>query len=407
MKLLGAGLKSLIGSSAAGSSGAGAVSALWTFPSIVSAALLIAWAAEAAQFLISQGLALAILAWLQTLPEFAVEAVIAYEAPRMPNGVALISANFTGSLRLLVGLAWPAIYVIAALSCRRKHKRPLMEIRLEPEHSVQVVTLIVPLLYFTYIWAKGTLTIFDSVALTFIYLVFLFVVNRIPPQGEEKMEDMEAIPRTILRQKPWLRNTIIAGLFLAGGAILYFVADPFLHSLLALAVSLGMSQYMFVQWVAPFLSEFPESGSAFYWARKITGAPVALMNMVSSNINQWTMLVAMIPIVYSFSLGGVSTVHFDEHQRIEILLTMSQSALGLILLLNMSFAWYEAVGIFVLWFAQMLVPPIHVYVTAIYFGWCLIEIGFVLAGRKKFRAFGVFAEMWRTHVRAPRGRFRR
>jgi len=73
----------------------------------------------------------------------------------------------------------------------------------------------------------------------------------------------------------------------------------------------------------------------------------------------------------------------------------------------MSFAWYEAMGIFVLWFAQLLVPPIHVYVTAIYFGWCLIEIGFVLAGRKKFRAFGIFAEVWRTHVTAPRGRFRR
>src|SRR5262245_58326311 len=58
----------------------GAVSALWTFPSVLGSAVLIAWAAEAAQFLVSQGLALAILAWLQTLPEFAVEAVIAWQA---------------------------------------------------------------------------------------------------------------------------------------------------------------------------------------------------------------------------------------------------------------------------------------------------------------------------------------
>ena len=59
---------------------AGAASALWTFPSVLGSAMLIAWAAEAAQFLVSQGLALAILAWLQTLPEFAVEAVIAWQA---------------------------------------------------------------------------------------------------------------------------------------------------------------------------------------------------------------------------------------------------------------------------------------------------------------------------------------
>ncbi|HEY9425923.1 MAG TPA: hypothetical protein VIR34_02120, partial [Gemmatimonadaceae bacterium] len=55
-------------------------STLWTFPSMLLSAFLVAWGAEAAQFLISQGLALAILAWLQTLPEFAVEAVIAWEA---------------------------------------------------------------------------------------------------------------------------------------------------------------------------------------------------------------------------------------------------------------------------------------------------------------------------------------
>src|SRR5216117_3050915 len=114
--------------------GGAALAALWTFPSMLLSAFLVAWGAEAAQFLISQGLALAILAWLQTLPEFAVEAVIAWKAPRIPNGIALISANFTGSLRLLVGLAWPMIYVIAAWGCRRRRGTPLREIRLETEH---------------------------------------------------------------------------------------------------------------------------------------------------------------------------------------------------------------------------------------------------------------------------------
>src|SRR5215471_21085116 len=92
----------------------GAASATWTFPSVLGSAMLIAWAAEAAQFLISQGLALALLAWLQTLPEFAVEAVIAWQAGRhaadpaispamKSHATASMSANLTGSLRLLVG----------------------------------------------------------------------------------------------------------------------------------------------------------------------------------------------------------------------------------------------------------------------------------------------------------------
>src|SRR5260370_28974727 len=91
-----------------------ALSALWTFPSIIFSAFVIAWGAEAAQFLMSQGLALAILAWLQTLPEFAVEAVIAWRAGKDPSRTHLAIPNFTGNLRLLVLLGRPMIYFVAA-----------------------------------------------------------------------------------------------------------------------------------------------------------------------------------------------------------------------------------------------------------------------------------------------------
>src|SRR2546427_12711580 len=47
----------------------------WPFPTVVVSAFLISWGAECAQFLVSQGMALAILAWLQALPEFAVEEI--------------------------------------------------------------------------------------------------------------------------------------------------------------------------------------------------------------------------------------------------------------------------------------------------------------------------------------------
>ena len=93
----------------------GALSALWTFPAIILAAMLITWAAECGQFFISQGLALAVLAWIQTLPEFAVEAVIALDAAKDPSKMHLITANFTGSLRLFVGLGWPMVYFVALI----------------------------------------------------------------------------------------------------------------------------------------------------------------------------------------------------------------------------------------------------------------------------------------------------
>ena len=381
-----------------GAAKAGAVHSLWTFPAIVGSSMMIAWAAESAQFFISQGLSLAILAWVQTLPEFAIEAVIAWNAPKMTNGIALVSANLTGSLRLLVGLGWPMIYGTAALFHRKKYRKPLKEIKLEPEHSVEIIALLLPLAYFLFIVAKGTLSAVDGLVLFAFYVAYLLVLKKIPPKEQEEASEAEWPIRRIVAMAPWKRNFNIGWLFAGGALIIYFSAEPFLHSMLALAVSLGVSQYVFVQWVAPFLSEFPEKLSAFYWARKITHAPMALMNMVSSNINQWTMLAGMIPFVYAWSAGAWVPLAFDEHQRWELLLTIAQSALGFCLLVNMTFAWHEAALIFALWLIQFIFPDTRIAIAAIYGLWTVGEVAAWLGGVKKALAFSEFGRLFRERV---------
>ena len=201
----------------------------------------------------------------------------------------------------------------------------------------------------------------------------------------------------ILKQKPANRNLAIASLFIFGGIWLYLVAEPFLHSMLALATFLGVSQFIFIQWVSPFLSEFPEKVTAFNWARTVKKAPMALMNMVSSNINQWTVLVAMIPIVYSISIGKVSVIHFDSHQKVEIFLTIAQSALGMILLANMEFRWYEALGLFSLWFLQFVMPSLREEITWVYLFWIYVELILAFVGKRKITAFSEFRELIRKH----------
>jgi len=445
LKALSSPIKTVMAWAAPTTTSAGAASALWTFPSVLGSAMLIAWAAEAAQFLVSQGLALAILAWLQTLPEFAVEAVIAWQAGEtvrnstnvfeIQHATALMTANFTGSLRLLVGLGWPMIYVTAAIFHRRQSRRRLREIKLEREHAVEVVFLFICIAYFVIVWWKGTLTMLDTALLSLIYGVYLYFLNKIPPQEEEKMDELDRIPRFILRQRRALRNAIIVGLFAGGGLILYFAAHPFLDSLKAIAVGLGLSTFVFVQWVAPFLSEFPEKVSAFNWARRVTQAPLALMNMVSSNINQWTMLVAMLPIAYALALGQVGVITFDEHQRLEILLTIGQSLLGAVLLANMRFSWWEALLLFTLWLVQFVLSGFEapavvmpgmgehnslavrlaawlsvnveqvetlahqgkLLITAIYFAWVSLTIAVAVKRRNVFAAFSIFPRLMREH----------
>jgi len=358
-------------------------SAFWTFPSILVSAFIIAWGAEAAQFLISQGLALAILAWLQTLPEFAVEAVIAWNAGKDPSQTHLAIANFTGSLRLLVGLGWPMIYFVAAAFGWKKQRR-FVRLELEPEHSVEVFGLLLPILYFVFIWWKGSLSLWDAFPLTFFYAVYLWVLWKIPPQEEteESLEDLGVVPRKILALEPRMRNAAIWALFVAGGLILYFSAHPFLNSMLAIASTMGVSTFVFVQWVAPFLSEFPEKLSAFYWARKVSTASVALMNMVSSNINQWSILSAMIPVLFVISAGEIKPLVFDEFQRHEIILTILQSFLGFLLLLNLELVMYEALILFVFWAVQFFVPSIREEMIWVYAGWCALEMVKMLFARK-------------------------
>lgn len=380
--------------STASAATSGAIAALWTFPSILLSAFLVAWGAEAAQFMISQGLALAILAWLQTLPEFAVEAVIAWEAGKDPTKTHLAIANFTGAIRLLLGLGWPMIYFVAAFSAMHAQKtRVWTEIHLDDEHAVEVVCLSPPLLYFFWVWYKGSLSLVDAGILTGLYIVYLAILWKIPPKNEESMDDVGRVPRAVLRLKSRMRWAAIISLFAAGGTLLYFTAHPFLNSMLALATAFGVSHFVFVQWVAPFLSEFPEKVSAFYWARKISSAPMALMNMVSSNINQWTVLAAMIPIVYSLSIGEVSALPFDGDQRHEILITILQSVLGVLILSNMRFAFWEAAALFVLWFAQFLSPGLRDEISWVYAGWAGMLVVDSIADPTRWRAQILFYQL--------------
>jgi cation:H+ antiporter len=371
-----------------------AATAVWTFPAILSSAFVVAWAAECAQFYISQGLALALLAWIQVLPEFAVEATIAWH-----QNVPLMTANFTGALRLLTGLGWPTIWIVYAFARRaRKEPRFFEPIPLDEEHAVEVVGLTPALAYFVLIVAKGTLTLVDAFVLLAMYTAYLMLLQRIPPKDHGEMADVELVPRVVMGlPSPW-RVTTIAALFVGGALLLYFAATPFLFSMIGLATLLGISQFVFVQWVAPFLSEFPEFMTTTYWARGRGKAGMALMNMASSNINQWTVLAAMIPIVYSLSLGHVAAVPISEH-RVEVLLTLLQGALGVVILSNFNFEAYEALGLFGLWFAQFARPQWREEICWVYGAWLLLELVSASWRPGRLRAFAVFARLWRESGR--------
>jgi len=362
---------------------------LWAGPGLLISSLMIAWGAEATQFFLAQGIALAFLALLQTLPEFAAEAIFAWhrETP-------LLFASLTGALMLLTGIGWPMIYFSAATAYRRKHKRPMRLIRLEEQQAVQIISLFAGIAYELLVWWKGSLNIFDGVMLIGIYAAYLWIMTRLPPEEAETLDEIKGVPRAIVLASRPVRIAAIVGLFVVGGAAVFLVADPFLRGLFGLSMLIGVSRFQFVQWIYPLVSEAPEGISAFYWARDPARASIALMNLVSSNINQWTLLAALLPVVLSMSLGHATAIPLDATQSRDVLLALSQSLLGTLFLVNMELAWWEAVGLFVLFAISLGTGgEVRVYVTWVNLAWCAVEGVRLIVGNRKAAALRHFRDI--------------
>lgn len=97
---------------------------------IVAAAFFLTWATEALEVVIAAAVALAILALVEVAPEYAFEILLAYR-----QQVSLAAASMTGANRLLFGLGWPLILLLAFWGARRRGQR-VTEPRLDARHSV-------------------------------------------------------------------------------------------------------------------------------------------------------------------------------------------------------------------------------------------------------------------------------
>ncbi len=180
------------------------------------------------------------------------------------------------------------------------------------------------------------------------------------------------------------RRSVTAGLGLAAAVAILLVAKPFARALVATGGRLGIDEFLLVQWLAPLASEAPEFVvvSLFAW-RGQTGA--ALGTLVSSKINQWTLLVAMLPLVYSVASGDLRVLPLDDRQQEEVLLTAMQSLFAVALLLDLRLSWIGAGMLFGLFAFQLVWPETRPQVTAVYA--VLTVVVLALSGRRATRAF--------------------
>ncbi|MCP4569663.1 MAG: sodium:calcium antiporter [FCB group bacterium] len=322
---------------------------------LLGAALMLSWAAEVSQMDISQGFALAILAFIAVLPEYAVDMVFAWKAAGDPQMAHFALANMTGANRLLIGLGWPMVLIIFFIKTKKK------SLALSKEHSTEIFYLICATVYAFSIPFKSSLNLIDAAILVAIFVTYIIRTAR------AEVEEPELVgPAAMIGSfSTGVRRTWVALLFLYSGFIIFISAEPFAHSLVEFGREAGIDQFLLVQWVAPLASEAPEFIVAGIWASRLQ-AQAAMGALISSKVNQWTLLVGTLPVVYSIASGKVSALPLDMKQDHEIWLTAGQSIFAVAILCNLKISWYGAIMLVVLFMAQLIFSEIRMEVMWIY-----------------------------------------
>ena len=330
---------------------------------IVGAAFLLSWAAEVIQLDVSQGMALALLALIAILPEYVVDASFAWLAAEDPAYAGYAVANMTGANRLLIGIAWPMVIAIVWL---RTRKRSVM---LGPSHGLELVALLAATLYAFILPFKGNLSLFDCLALAAIFAVYVWRLTRLPAEEPHLVGPAKTIG-TLPDAK---RRLVTAGLAILAAGTVLLVAKPFATALVATGTDLGVDEFLLVQWLAPLASEAPEFVVVAIFAWRAAGE-AALGTVVSSKVNQWTLLVGMLPLVYVIALGANRPLPLDGRQEDEILLTAAQSLFAVALLLDRRLSVTGASILFALFGVQFIWSEIRVELSIVYIVLAVITV---------------------------------
>ena len=332
---------------------------------IVGAAFMLSWAAEVAQLDISAGLAIAVLAFIAVLPEYAVDMVLAWQggndfeqfgrdciAPGVvdrESNCSLALANMTGANRLLIGIGWSLVVFIAFYRSRKASGPVLREIALERPHAVEVSFLAIATLYSLTLPLKGSITLVDA--------AILVIDLRGVHDPHLARAGGGAAPRRSRPVGGWFsvrgRRITTIGMFVFSATVILLCAELFAEALKETGAEVGISEFLLIQWLAPLASEAPELLIAGLYAWRLN-TNAGLGTLVSSKVNQWTLLVGTLPIVFALASSSAHGLPIDAHQREELLLTAAQSFFALAVLVTLSISLREAL------------LPVHVVLGAVH-----------------------------------------
>jgi len=343
---------------------------------ILGAAFLLSWATELAERDIPQGLAILLLALVSVLPEYAVDLHFAWAAGKDPSYAPYAIANMTGANRLLIGLGWA---VVVLIGCWRSGSE---ELRLDPAQGLELRFLMWATLYSFLIPLTGSIHLLDALILLGLFGFYAWSAMH----GDSDSAELEGPALLVDREFTDLGRRLWAlALFVFAASAIYVSAEPFAESLVTIGRVRHVDQFLLVQWVAPLASESPEFLVAMLFALRMRPS-VGMGALISSKVNQWTLLVGAIPVAFALSRGGLDGIPLDARQTEELLLTSSQSFFALVLIADMRFKRSDALWLFMLFAGNLFFTSTEVRTifTGIYLCLAIGILGISPARRRNF-----------------------
>jgi cation:H+ antiporter len=232
------------------------------------------------------------------------------------------------------------------------------EVRLRPEQRIDVGYLLLATLWAFTIPIRGHRWWPDFLILGGLFAAYVFRAAR------EEVEHPELVgaPAAIGALPKVPRRVAVVAMFVYAAAVILLVAEPFAEGLIQIGERFGIDEFFLIQWVAPLASEAPEMIIAILFTLRLN-APAGLGTLISSKVNQWTLLVGTLWLV--FGIGGgragpgsgfFNTMHLDSTQVEEVFLTAAQSLFAVAVISSLSLSRGEAVALLVLFLGQFGFP---------------------------------------------------
>ena len=369
---------------ATGTHPSASVTVLLSGLAILGASFLLAWGAETAEKDVPRAFAIAVLAVLAVAPEYAVDALFAWNAgaggataeacaqltsaeieaqatqlAEACHDANLAIANMTGANRILIGIGWAGIAFFTVWRAVKTRDPAVKDregvladvVELDSDIATEVMFLFLATAWAFLVPLGGGIGLLDTLFLVGLYVAYIGLVLK---SDIEASEHTVGVPKYLQGWSlPW-RPLVVLVLFGYSGAMIFIAVEPFAHGLEVIGIQNGIPEFFMIQWVAPLASESPELIVVAVLVNKARST-AGFNALISSKLNQWTLLIGTIAVVYSLALGAYGTLPFDARQGAEIWITAGQSYLALAILCNFEISLREALGLFALFVSQVLV----------------------------------------------------